>query len=393
MPREKYNLIHELMKKNEELKGKKRLALVGQGSFPGGNNVMRGTMNNKHMTQHLTIENPEFPFFFDGKENVLGENSSFHTIADKEYEIVDIIKKYDELLKGKSKMALYFLHAKEDDSYILIERKEVENLSENFGFGYNNEYLDLCEVGDIIPVDTKIVASTSYDDYGNVSLGINGRVMNGIHPAVQDDAIILAESFAKRGVINIVNEIKMNISKDTILLNMYGKNGEYQGLPNIGDMISNGICTATRTVKETRMFSDLRDAALQDINFETDNVYYIEGDNNEVVDINVYCNNPNMKVHKVNKILMQYYIDCKWFYTKVYKTCKKIVKSGSKKIDSEINRWMRLAINYLDTTAQWSFEADMMIEILIRRKEPIKVGRKVVGRAGIRYTLALGKLS
>lgn len=380
--REKYNLIQELELKKKELVGKKRLALVGQGSFTGGNNLMRLCMNNKHMTQHLTIEKPEFPFFFDGKENVMGENSSFYIKSDKEYEIVGIVKKYDELLKGKSKFALYFLHSKEDDSYKLVERKEVENLSENFGFGYNTEYLDQCELGDIIPVDTNIISSTSYDEYGNVSLGINGRVLNGVHPAVQDDAIILSESFANRGVINIVNEVKMNISKDTILLNRYGDEKNYQGLPNIGDMISDGICTATRTVKETRMFSDLRDAALQDINFSTDNVYYIEGDNNEVVDINVYCNRENMKLNKVNKILMQYYIDCKWFYTEVYKICKKIINSGSKKIDSEINRWMRLAINYLDTNSQWSFESDMMIEILLRRKEPIKVGRKVVGRAG-----------
>lgn len=382
MPREKYNLIQELIKKNEELKGKKRLALVGQGSFPGGNNVMRGTMNIKHMTQHLTLENPEFPFLFDGKENVMGENSSYYIKADKNYEIVDIIKKYDELLKGRSKFALYFLHCREDNSYILIERKEVENLSENFGFGYNNDFLDQCEIGDKIPIGTKITSSTSYDEYGNTSLGINGRVMNAVHPAVQDDAIILSESFANRGIVNIVNEVKMNISKDTILINLYGDDKHYKGLPDIGDEISNGICTATRTVKETRMFSDLRDSALKHINFLTDNVYYIDGDNNEVVDINVYCNKPDMKIHKVNKILMQYYYDCKWFYSRLYKTCKKIVNSGSKKIDSEINRWMRLAINYLDTSATWSFETDMMIEILLRRKEPIKVGRKVVGRAG-----------
>ena len=59
--REKYNLIYELQKSGEELKGKKRLALVGQGDFSGGNNTMRGTMNIKHHVQHLTIDNPEFP--------------------------------------------------------------------------------------------------------------------------------------------------------------------------------------------------------------------------------------------------------------------------------------------------------------------------------------------
>ena len=59
MVREKYNLIQELEKKSAELVGKKRLALVGQGDFPGANNVMRGTMNIKHHVQHLTIDSPE----------------------------------------------------------------------------------------------------------------------------------------------------------------------------------------------------------------------------------------------------------------------------------------------------------------------------------------------
>ena len=71
MPKEKFNLMVELRKKKQELQGKKKLALIGQGDFPGANNVMRSTMNIKHQTQHITIDNPEFPFLFDGKENLI----------------------------------------------------------------------------------------------------------------------------------------------------------------------------------------------------------------------------------------------------------------------------------------------------------------------------------
>lgn len=383
MVREKYNLIQVLKDANQRIKGKKKLSLAGQGDFPGGNNVMRGTMNTKHHTQHLTIDKPEFPFFYDGKENVVGEYSSFHMKTDREYEIIDIVKKYNERLKGKCKIALYFLHCKNDDSYIVIERKEVENLTENFGFDYNNEYLDQSEVGDVIPTGTNLYASTSYDEYENVGIGVNGRILYGVHPAVQDDAIIISESFAKKMVANTVVSRTIPIDDNTILLNLYGKNGEYQGLPNIGDHIDNGIICATRTVKETRMFSDLRDAALVHINEQTDQKYYGSG---EIIDINIYCNNPHMKIHKVNKQLIEYYNDCRWFYTNVYKTCKKIINSGSENIDPEIHRWMRLAMNYLDTQSIWAWNdnvfSNMMIEILIRDKEPINIGRKLTGRAG-----------
>ncbi len=383
--REKYNLTQVLKNANQTITGDKRYSLVGQGDFPGGNNIKRGEMNTKHHTQHLTIDNPEFPFFYDGKENVIGEHSSFHLNTDKEYKVIEIVKKYNERLKGKSRIALYFLYSKSDDSYTVIERKEVENLTENFGFEYNNEYLDQTCVGDIIPKDTALYKSTSYDEYDNFRIGINGRVLHAVHPAVQDDAIIISESFAKK-VTNKVVSRAIPINDNTILLNLYGKpgkNGIYQGLPNIGDHINNGIICATRTIREAKMFSDLRDAALNTINDQTDQVYYGNGD---IIDINIYCNNPNIKLNKVNYQLMEYYNDCRWFYTKIYKICKKIINSGSTNIDDEIHRWMRLAMNYLDTKSIWAWNdntfSNMMVEVLIRDKEPITIGRKITGRAG-----------
>lgn len=386
MVREKYNLIYDLQKKNEELVGDNKLSMIGQGDFSGANNVMRGTMNIKHHTQHLTIDNPEFPFIFDGKENVTGEESSYYTKTDKNYEVIGICKKYEELLKGRCYVALYFLHCKEDDSYKLVERDEVENLTENFGFAYNNEFLDQTEIGDQIPKGTVVRKSSSYDEYGNVGIGINGRILYAVHPAVQDDAIIVSESFAKRLVTNNVQMKTVQIHDNTVMLNLYGHDGEYRGLPNIGDTITNGIVVATRTIKESRMFSDMRDISLNNINMQTDTVIYGQG---EVVDINVYCNNPNLKANKVNKQILQYYNDAKWFYTKVYKICKKITNSGSKKIDQEIYRWKRLAMNYLDTQAIWSYNdnvfSNVMIEILMRKRDQAKVGRKIVGRHGTLY--------
>lgn len=380
MPREKYNLIQELQKKSAKLKGKKRYALVGQGDFTGANNVMRGTMNIKHQVQHLTIDNPEFPFFYDGKEKVKGDHSSFYTKSKGE-EVIGIVKKYDNLLKGKVYNALYFLYCKETDSYRVVERKEVENLTENYGFEYKNDFLDNAEVGEIIPPDTMLAAPTSYDDYGNISIGRNARVMFGVHPAVQDDAIIFSRSFAESMVANDVKTVTIPVTDNTILLNLYGKDGEYRGLPNIGDKFTDGIICATRTVKETRMFSDLRDISLSEINHQTDTVFYGDG---EVIDINIYCNNPNLKMNKVNKQIIEYYNDARWFYTDVYKICNSIIKKKPKYVHPAIHRWKRLAMNYLDTSAIWAFNdntfSNLMIEILIRKKQPVKIGRKVVGK-------------
>lgn len=388
MSREKFNLIPELTKKASKLKGKKRLSIVGQGDFPGGNNLMRSTMNIKHKTQHITIHDPEFPMMYDGKENLIGQYSSFYAKADKDYEVIHISKKFNGLLNGKTNYALYFLYCKEDNSYRVIERKEVENLTENFGFTYNNNYIDNTEVGDEIPKDTIMYASTSYDEYGNVSIGVNGRVMQAIHPAVQDDAIMISESFANRMISDNIKSVIIPITSHTILLNIYGEKGNFQGLPNIGDFITNGIVAVTRTVKESRMFSDMRDISLKNINHSSDQEFYGSG---EVIDINIYSNNPKMKINKVNRQLIQYYNDLRWFYTDVYKICKKIIKSGSKNIDREIYRWKRLAMNHLDDQAQWLYNdnifSNMVVEILLRNKEKINIGRKIVGRHGNKHYL------
>jgi len=381
MAREKYNLIQELLKKTEDLQGKKKLSLIGLGDFPGANNLMRSCMELKHLTQHLAITNPEFPFLYDGKERISGEFSSFYTKTKKNYVVFDICKKYEELLHGKCNVALYFLHCEEDDSYIVVERKAVENLTENFGFEYKNDVIDNLEVGTKIPKDTMLCSSSSYDDNENVGIGVNGRILYGVHPAVQDDAIVVSESFAKKMVVNNVSLKTIPIGSNTILLNLYGDDTNHQGLPNIGDIVDNGILAATRTVSEVRMFSDLRDISLRTINSQSDQIFYGEG---EVIDIDIYVNNPNFTSNRVTRQLVQYYNDARWFYTKVYKVCNKITKIATGKVSSEIYRWKRKAMNYLDTDALWSyndniFSNSIMVEILLRKREQLNVGRKIVG--------------
>lgn len=380
--REKYNLIQELQKKNEELVGDKRLSLVGQTDFPGGNNVTRGTMNEKHISQHLVIDNPEFPIMYDGKENIRGRYSSFYTKTKKTEKVVAICKKYNERMKGKAYYGLVFTYCPEDDAYHVYERKEIENLTENFGFSYNNDYLDLLEVGETIPANTVLSKSTSYDDTMNASVGVNGRIMYVVHPALQDDAIIISKSFAKRMVANDITVKTIPLNENTILLNKYGKDGEYQGLPNIGDFIYDGILAVTRTVKESRMFSDMRDASLRNPNMQGDTIFYCSG-GSEVIDINVYVNSNDPKVNKVTKQYLSYYTDAKWFYSQVYKTCKDIIKRGASHVDQEIHRWMRKSMNYLDTQAKWAFNdnifSNAIIEITLRKREQLKVGRKITG--------------
>lgn len=377
--REKFTLIKSLQDRAKEL-GDNKLPLVGTADFTAANNIMRQTMNIKHKVQHLAINEPEFPMLFDGKENVEGKYSTYYTEAKKKYKVIDIIKKYDQRFKGNVKFALMFLYNEDDDEYRVVERREVENLSEHFGFKYNNEYFDACQVGDIIDEGDIIAKSPSYMDDELVGCGVNGRIVFATDPWVQDDAICISESFAKRMSVTDVTSLSIPVNDDTILLNLYGDNEHYRPLPDIGERVKGGIVCASRILRPQKMFSDFRDSMLSTINLQSDSIFYGDG---VVVDINVYCNNKKISTNRTNKQVLDYLQESKYFYSKVYRRCKAIMNQHPKNVDREIGHWLRLAINNLDEDAIWAFNdntfSNIMIEILLANETFLNLGRKIVG--------------
>ena len=380
--REKFTLIKSLQDRAKEL-GDNKLPLVGTADFTAANNIMRQTMNIKHKVQHLAINEPEFPMLFDGKENVEGKYSTYYTEAKKKYKVIDIIKKYDQRFKGNVKFALMFLYNEDDDEYRVVERREVENLSEHFGFKYNNEYFDACQVGDVIDEGDIIAKSPSYMDDELVGCGVNGRIVFATDPWVQDDAICISESFAKRMSVSDVTSLSIPVNDDTILLNLYGDDKNYRPLPDIGEHVKGGIVCASRILRPQKMFSDFRDSMLSSINLQSDSIFYGDG---VVVDINVYCNNKKISTNRTNKQVLDYLQESKYFYSKVYRCCKAIMNQNPKNVDREIGHWLRLAINNLDEDAIWAFNdntfSNIMIEILLVNETFLNLGRKIVGRHG-----------
>lgn len=385
--REKYILSQELREKDIEITGDKRLSLLGPASAMGAllpnTAVIRQGMHIKHEDQRLVLNNPEFPYVYTGAENVMGEQSSFYEKTDKDYQVFGVVKKYEGLLKGKSNIALYFLYSKDDDSYTVIERKAVENLTEKFGFEYNNDYIDSLSEGEKIHSGTVLYNSTSYDEHMNLRTGVNARMLFQVSPYVTEDAIVVSESFAKKMVSNKIISLSIPLNENAMLLNLYGDKDEYKGLPDIGEHIKGNILAATRQIQGNRLFSDLRDNSLNSVNFSSDNVFYADG---EIIDIDVYCNNKDIKQNFVNSQIIRYLNDEKIYYSKIYKICKKIINSGSKNIDPNIKRWMRLAMNFIDDEARWAYNdstfSNIIIELLIKKSEPISIGRKISGRYG-----------
>ena len=77
----------------------------------------------------------------------------------------------------------------------VVERKEVEDLTENFGFQYRNEFIDELEEGDTVDKDSVLFKSSSYDNDMNYRFGKNAVVMYTLDPYTSEDAAVVRKGF------------------------------------------------------------------------------------------------------------------------------------------------------------------------------------------------------
>jgi hypothetical protein len=116
-------------------------------TFPQYISATRLTMYISHIKQFNTLNNPEFPKIFGGYENKCGESSSSIYKADSDYEVYAKIDKFEDI---PGHIYALFIYDPKRNFYDVIIKKHSEELTENYGFRYNNEKLDSLEVGDDI---------------------------------------------------------------------------------------------------------------------------------------------------------------------------------------------------------------------------------------------------
>ena len=105
----------------------------------------RTLMTTGHLKQRTNMNNPEFPKVFTEFFNMVGEHSSGIQRARNNLEIKKKICKFKD-------DHIYILVVQNTDTgeYDIIEKKIVEDLTEKFGYVYNNENLDKLEVGSTV---------------------------------------------------------------------------------------------------------------------------------------------------------------------------------------------------------------------------------------------------
>ena len=378
---QKYSLKEELSKKDEQITDDPSLYGMSALTFPRYINSMRSVMFCSHLKQFLTPLNPDFPFVFTNVENIVGEGSAGYKKVDNRCKVYKKIVKFEDILDHPTRYSL-FIYDEVKNKYDVIDRKELEDLTENFGFNYINDVIDGFEEGDVIDPDTVLSKSTSYDDDMNYRYGKNVTVMYTLDPYTSEDAAEMSESLAKHFQTIETETIAIKLNSNDFLLNLYGKHGEYKPLPDIGDFAT-GVLGSIRTQFNNQVLFDFKSESLNKIH-PGDRTIYVNG-TVEIVDVTIFSNNEEIVDTPFNSFINRYLRSQNRYYREINKTCKEIMESGSE-YSREIDYLYKRSEEMIDTKKKWkegdSAFSNMIIEVTTRKVKNAQKGQKFSGRYG-----------
>lgn len=381
---QKYSLKEKLTEADEKLTNSTSLYGMSALTIPRYINSMRSVMFTNHLKQFLTPLNPDYPFVFTNAENLVGEHSSGYKKVKHESEVYRKVVKFGDIL-GYENANVYklFIFDKKKKKFDVIERKETEDLTENFGFNYNNDEIDKYSEGDTIKKNTVLYKSTSYDDDMFYGYGKNTCVMYTLDPYTSEDAAVVSRTYADSFRTIETEKIQIKLNDNDFLLNLYGEeDGDYKPLPDIGETCT-GILGAIRTQYNNQLLYDFKSSSLNKIH-DGDRIIYAN-DTNEIVDITIFSNNEEIVDTIFNVQINKYLESQNKYYQEIYDTCKDIMDSGYD-YSAEIDYLFKRSGEMLDTKKRWkegdSAFANMVIEVTIRKEVPLRKGQKISGRYG-----------
>ena len=371
----------QLRKKEEEYHGKDDHLGLTLMTFPQYISATRSTMFTNHLKQFNTLNEGEFPHVFTGYENIFGKNSSSLVVAKADYEVIAKIQKFKD---NPDYLYALIVYNAEEDKYDIIFKRISENLTEKFGYMYNNESLDRLEVGDTISKGEVLYKSSSYDENNNYCYGLNANTAYILDPGNVEDAYVISSSFAKRMVSRKVDVVKISLNDNDFLINIYGDTKKYKGFPDIGEHIKRRMIAAKRRIINEQLLFDMKKANMMRVNELSDKVYSAKG---FITDIDIYCNKPISEIAdtEYNAQLLYYLKNQQRYFQELYDECEKIVTSGSK-YSHDIGFIYARSKNILDENYQWKDNqnvfSNMIIEIRVDRDISIYAGSKITGRYG-----------
>lgn len=373
-----FNIIQDVeergskLGKSEEMYGR----CLKVPNIPGVSGSRR-LMYSQQEEQRIVLNNPEVPLLQTGYDSIFGKYSSSINKANCDYEIIAKISKFNIAPEHH-----YFLIIRnENNEYDVIERICYNHITENYGYMYNNAYLDSLEVGSIINSGDTYKKSTDFDHLDNRQEGVNLITTYIACETTKEDGIIISESAAKKMSSPLLQNVRVGINTNDIPLNLYGDEiNMYKVMPDIGEECNGTLIALRREKKEQILFAqsyhNLRKAMIGDEKFIGEGT---------IIDINIFCNNQEIINDSVYyKQLDHYNRENRRFYTEIMNVCSSIQNTPGVTFSYELSKLFKTSkqvFSGVDYIRDKRF-SNIELEVVILRNCELRVGDKITNRYG-----------
>ena len=273
-----------------------------QEPYNASNSSPRKQMFNAHNVQKIQLMNAEIPIISTGYENKYGEKSSCFVRTKSDMKIIAKIPKFSNH-KDHIFYTIYYNY--DTGKYNVFTVTPYEFISEMYGYMRNTTEMIYTKPGDIIPANSVISKSISYDEYNNRKDGVNLLTAYMAIDHTKEDSIVISESAQKKLVSPMFKTIEITINENDIPRNSYGNNQVYKFMPDLLEKTKGGLLCGIRRQKNEEAFFAQSAERLSRNHFDDDN-FVADG---QVIDIDIYCNNPERLGTTSYDDQLKYYYD------------------------------------------------------------------------------------
>jgi DNA-directed RNA polymerase beta subunit len=264
------------------------LSVASDNPFIANISSPRAVMHMNHMSGHLPLLNPDSKLIKSGIEYEFGKYIN-QVVVEKNCIVKAIIPRYKEYGIEPPSFIVFVEYEENDKIYLdFIEVKTYDSQHTFFGYRlhptddlYNLTYNSPLSEG------TVLSRTDSYGKDGDYKYGLNCNVAFMSHPSVSEDGFVVSESFIKRCKSSSIIKRVINITKDSIPVNLYGSRDVFKFIPDIGESVrQDGLLCALRPRQDWFSISDLNTRNISEPDFIFDNLVYVNP-NSKVIDIKV----------------------------------------------------------------------------------------------------------
>lgn len=344
--------------------------------FNGSNSGSRKIMACTQRQHVFPLMAGEKAIIETGYEIRFGDYSSSITRADSDYQIIGKISKFSFAPNHHYWLILKDIKSNKLD---VVERVSYHYITENYGYLYNNEYMDNLSVGDYIPNNTIVQKSLAFDEYNNRKDGVNFNIVYMALDDNMEDSIIFSDEAASKLTSPLIKPVQIMINDNDIPLNIYGNDKMYKIIPDIGEKIIDANLIALRKEKRDEAYYAQSVDRLRKI-IMSDEIKQVHG---RVIDVDIYCNNPDILDNHYYAQLKLYYNELHRMAAEIVQTILPFVSSGFEltyELQKLFGNAKRICNN--DQYIEKRPFSNIILNITVLEEKPMEAGDKASNRYG-----------